>query len=59
MTTAVILAQDNQKIWSPHISLTILKVRFLGHPVYTSIYTLLISGFENSQFDFRIEKSQF
>ena len=38
MTTAVMLVQnnqDNQKIWSPHISHTILKVRFFGTPCRT------------------------
>ena len=40
MTVAVMLVQNNQKIWSPHISHTILKVRFfLGHPVIQYLNT--------------------
>ena len=37
MTAAVMLVQDNQnnqKIWSPHISHTILKVRFFWDTLY-------------------------
>ena len=45
MTAAVMLVQNNQnnqKIWSPHISHTILKVRFLGHPVCDLIFYVCI-----------------
>ena len=37
MTAAVMLVQNNQnnqKIWSPHISHTILKVRFFWDTLY-------------------------
>ena len=40
MTAAVMLVQNNQnnqKIWSPHISHTILKVRFFWDTLYTLI----------------------
>ena len=36
MTAAVMLLQNNQKIWSLHISHTILKVRFFWDTLYIS-----------------------
>ena len=46
MTAAVMLVQNNQnnqKIWSPHISHTILKVRFFWDTLYIMILILLES----------------
>ena len=43
MTAAVMLVQNNQnnqKIWSPHISHTILKVRFFWDTLYLRCPTL-------------------
>ena len=40
MTAAVMLVQNNQnnqKIWSPHISLKILKVRFFWDTLYIEL----------------------
>ena len=43
MTAAVMLVQNNQKIWSSHISHTILKVRSFGTPCifHTCIFFLI------------------
>ena len=46
MTAAVMLVQNNQnnqKIWSPHISHTILKVRFFWDTLYISTHTSYLS----------------
>ena len=43
MTAAVMLVQNNQnnqKIWSPHISHTILKVRFFWDTLYNTYYLI-------------------
>ena len=44
MTAAVMLVQNNQnnqKIWSPHISHTILKVRFFWDTLYVTMCVCL------------------
>ena len=42
MTAAVMLVQNNQKIWSSHISHTILKVRFFWDTLYIYIIIIII-----------------